>query len=216
MGQKQNLDTDPDYIMLQHQGDRIPVPTRIAVDDGENIMGGVMTGGGTASAGNTGGSTLSAQQNFSQIQENPPPACVAHGTILDVWRNSAEIIRIPVEDMHRKQCLRYDQQQNQVDDIDRKWCESLWMLQSGNSFLECSPSHRVITSLEDLDGTAVTELRGGDKVLMSGGIGTLTESKDTGRPGWVYKITLVDDGTPQSHWFMSGNFCSHNAKREDL
>lgn len=211
MGQKQNLDCDPDYIMTQYQGRNVPTPTRLAVDDGENLIGGVLTGGGTASAGGTASNTLAAQQNISQIQENPLPPCPAHGTLIDIWAADAPGMAL-VQDLVKGQFLKYKERHNEIEAVEREWCESLWAIQSGNSWLESSPDHRVITNATDADGTPVNTLVSGNSILMRGGAGTINTSHDTFRPGWVYRITLKDDGTSESHWFIGNNIVQHNVK----
>lgn len=215
MGIRFNCDTDADYIMLQHQGVLIPTPTRIAVDDGENIQGGVQPGGGSTSA--AGGSAVAgtaAQQNFSQIQENPLP-CVAHDTLLDRAAEGDSWVGILVQDLMPGMNLRYGGRRNYVEQIDRVWCDGLWFIEAQGHRLVCSPEHRVITNVNDGAGTPVNTLKIGDTWLLRDGPALITTIGHTNRPGWVYRIALRGDGAPESHWFIGNGGVSHNVKIQD-
>lgn len=221
MGIKVNSDVNEDFILLRLQGSRVPAPTSLAVDDGENLSGGAVPGGGSNSTGTSGGNTLLTNaQNFAQIQDDPTGNCIAHDTIVEMWRNGHQkeddIVQVKVQDLIHGQELHYAANGNAIEHVERKWCESLWLLQSGNNFIECSPTQRFITSEDDHAGTIVTELKPGDKTMLNGGLGTINQSRDTGRGGWVYDISLADNGSPQDHWFIANTFVAHNVKRNDL
>ena len=208
-----NIDTNPDYIMTQHQGRLIPTQVRTAIDDAENISGGVQPGGGSASAAGGGAAAAaSAQQNLSQIQENPLPPCVAHGTLIDVWFGD-EWREVLVQDVMPDWLLKYDDRRNYVEQIDRVWCTEQWFIRADNGKqLYSSADHRIITDINDWEGTPVNTLKAGDTWLTRNGLVNIVESLDPKRHSWVYRISLKDEGTAKSHWFVSNSGVSHNVK----
>jgi hypothetical protein len=214
-----NVDTDADYIMLQHQGVLIPTPTRIAVDDGETISGGVQPGGGSTSA--AGGSAVAgtaAQQNFSQIQENPLP-CVAHDTPIAVLDAGSDVVWVLVQDLLPGAELWYAGDSHRVTQIDRVWSDSLWYFGAAGYGIVCSDDHRVIAGFEDYDGTSVSSMACGDSVLVLSEGRIVQEAVATSHAveekGWVYRITLETTDDLTCHWFVSGKIVSHNVKIQD-
>lgn len=200
-----NLDTDPDYILTTYQGKRIPTTTRLAVDDGEHNYGGVTQGGGTASAG-TAGAALNAQQNISQIQENPLPGCLAHSTPFDVFRtkNSPSELLV-IQCIEPGWFLRFGQEKRRVHDVVRSWCLEMWIVRTENVMCQSSITHRIVQNPQDIGGTSVGELKVGESTWLretpDGFTEELiTECKPIGIPGWVYQVMLEGD-TPESHWF---------------
>lgn len=214
---KQNLDTDPDYLLLQHQGQRIPIPTRLAIDDGENIYGGNITSGGTASAGAAASASLTNQQNFSQIQENPFPGCLAHWTPLPLLEDG-KWITARIQDVRRGDILNYRNEYRKVFDVVRSWCDDIWEVNTHQHIAEfgCSPTHRIVQNLTDYGGTAVQDLTPESTWLVETETGELVEDRillceATGVAGWVYQVTLEGDA-PEDHWFMAAGAVQENAK----
>lgn len=211
---KINLDTDVDYIMLQHQGQRIPIPTRLAIDDGENIYGGNITSGGTASAGAAASASLTNQQNFSQIQENPLP-CLAHRTFVPVWHGD-QIVEIEVQDLLPGHYLKYQDRRQPVEQIQRLWCDSLWVVKCGNNEFLSSGKHHLVL---DTNGPVYAQVETIQPHTLwaqaSGEKATIEQCFNSGTIGWVYRIYLKDDGTPESHWYEACGGIHENAKPID-
>lgn len=209
---KVNLDTDADAILLNYQGRLVSTPTRLAVDDGENLTGGATQGAGSNTSGSSGGNVLLTNAtNFSQIQENPLP-CLAHGTLIDIYLGEPCL----AQDLVPGQLLKYQDRAQMIEQVQRLWCESLWFVKCGEKWFGSSGDHHLVMDIEQPSYKQIKTIQVGDMWPQVGGHkAAITGCEKTGVAGWVYRIYLKDDGTPESHWYEACGGIHENAKPID-